>query len=72
MSRIPYLLAAVALILAGPSLAAADAREEANKNVILHVHAVRTPGERGSAIVDIFRMEDGKMVEHWANNNGMF
>ena len=50
--------------------------------VILHVHAVRTPGERGSAIVDIFRLEDGKIVEHWdvvqpipekaANSNGMF
>ena len=33
--------------------------------VILHVHAVRTPGERGSAIVDIFKLENGKIVEHW-------
>ena len=50
--------------------------------VILHVHAVRTPGERGSAIVDVFKLENGKIVEHWdviqeipekaANNNGMF
>ena len=50
--------------------------------VILHVHAVREPGTRGSAIVDIFKLEDGKIVEHWdviqaipekaANNNGMF
>jgi predicted SnoaL-like aldol condensation-catalyzing enzyme len=50
--------------------------------VILHVHAVREPGERGNAIVDIFRLENGKIVEHWdvvqpvpektANNNGMF
>lgn len=50
--------------------------------VILHVHAVRTPGERGDAIVDIFKMEDGKVVEHWdviqpipekaANSNTMF
>ena len=50
--------------------------------VILHVHAVRAPGERGSAIVDIFRLENGKVVEHWdviqpipekaANDNGMF
>ena len=50
--------------------------------VIIHVHAVRTPGERGSAIVDIFRLEDGKIVEHWdvvqpipekaANTNTMF
>ena len=50
--------------------------------VILHVHAVREPGTRGRAIVDIFRLEDGKIVEHWdvaqdipekmPHNNGMF
>jgi len=50
--------------------------------VILHVHAVREPGQRGSAIVDIFKLENGKVVEHWdvvqpipekaANSNGMF
>jgi predicted SnoaL-like aldol condensation-catalyzing enzyme len=33
--------------------------------VILHVHKITTPGERGVAIVDIFRLEDGKIVEHW-------
>ncbi|MBR7959463.1 nuclear transport factor 2 family protein [Burkholderia sp. AU19243] len=50
--------------------------------VILHVHAVREPGTRGSAIVDIFRLAHGKIVEHWdvnqpvpehaANGNTMF
>jgi predicted SnoaL-like aldol condensation-catalyzing enzyme len=50
--------------------------------VILHVHAVREPGTRGLAIVDIFRLDNGKIVEHWdvrenvpetaANANGMF
>jgi predicted SnoaL-like aldol condensation-catalyzing enzyme len=50
--------------------------------VILHVHSVREKGARGRAIVDIFRLEDGKIVEHWdvvqdipekaANTNGMF
>ena len=50
--------------------------------VILHVHAVRTPGTAGNAIVDIFRLDKGKVVEHWdavqpipekaANANGMF
>ena len=50
--------------------------------VILHVHAVREPGTRGNAIIDIFKLEDGKIVEHWdviqpvpetpANNNTMF
>ena len=32
--------------------------------VILHVHNVPTPGSRGSAIIDIFRLESGKVVEH--------
>ncbi len=50
--------------------------------VILHVHAVREPGTRGMAVVDIFRLQNGKIVEHWdvheviaekpANANGMF
>lgn len=50
--------------------------------VILHVHSVREPGTRGRAIVDIFKIENGKVVEHWdaiqdipetaANSNGMF
>ena len=54
----------------------------AGDHVILHVPAVREPGTRGNAIVDIFRLEDGKIVEHWdvvqpipekaANANGMF
>ena len=33
--------------------------------VLLHVHRVRAAGTRGDAIVDIFRLEDGKIVEHW-------
>ena len=51
-------------------------------HVILHVHSVREPGTRGRAIVDIFRLENGKIVEHWdvvqdvpekaANTNTMF
>jgi predicted SnoaL-like aldol condensation-catalyzing enzyme len=34
-------------------------------HVILHVHAVREPGTKGQAIIDIFRVADGKIVEHW-------
>jgi predicted SnoaL-like aldol condensation-catalyzing enzyme len=33
--------------------------------VILHVHAVREPGTKGQAIIDIFKVADGKIVEHW-------
>lgn len=34
--------------------------------VVLHVHAFNTANdEAGSAGVDIFRVEDGKIVEHW-------
>ncbi|EKD53851.1 MAG: hypothetical protein ACD_60C00146G0001 [uncultured bacterium] len=50
--------------------------------VILHVHSIREPGTRGRAIFDLFRLENGKIVEHWdavqdipeksANSNGMF
>lgn len=51
-------------------------------HVVLHVHSVREPGTRGAAVIDIFRLKDGKIVEHWdvhedlierpANGNGMF
>lgn len=52
-------------------------------HVIAHVYGVRVPGQPGTAIVDIFRLDDGgRIVEHWdvmqavpdtsANPNGMF
>jgi len=50
--------------------------------VALHVHSTRGDGTPGRAIVDIFRVADGKVVEHWdviqdipekaSNDNGMF
>lgn len=33
--------------------------------VVLHVHAKRDAEDRGSAVMDIFRLENGKVVEHW-------
>ena len=50
--------------------------------VWLHVHATNGADDRGEAIVDVFRVKDGKIVEHWdviqavpkeaANKNTMF
>ncbi len=50
--------------------------------VVLHSHLIRKPGDRGMAVVDIFRLENDKIVEHWdvvqevpetsANDNTMF
>ena len=33
--------------------------------VVVHAHATSGPEDRGSAVMDIFRLEDGKVVEHW-------
>jgi len=34
--------------------------------VAVHSHYVDTPGERGQAVLELFRVRDGKIVEHWA------
>jgi len=51
-------------------------------HVIVHVQVERWPGDHGFAVVDIFRLEGGMIVEHWdvlqeipenpINPNGMF
>jgi predicted SnoaL-like aldol condensation-catalyzing enzyme len=51
-------------------------------HVIVHVHVERWSGDPGLAVVDIFRCEQGEIVEHWdviqdvpatsKNSNGMF
>ena len=50
--------------------------------VITHSHLILEPGKPGRALADFFRLENGKVVEHWdviqevpekaANDNGMF
>ena len=50
--------------------------------VAIHNNPKMNPNERGQAVVDIFRLENGKVVEHWdvvqpvpeksANENTMF
>src|ERR1700758_610662 len=49
--------------------------------VIAHVHVIINPGDRGNAVVDIFRIAGGRIAEHWdvaqevpatsANDNGI-
>ena len=50
----------------------------------VHYHFKHSPEQRGLAVVDLFRIEDGYLVEHWdiiqpipdpataKNSNGMF
>ncbi|RFA11819.1 hypothetical protein B7R22_17545 [Subtercola boreus] len=50
--------------------------------VVTHSHLILEPGRPGRALADFFRLENGKVVEHWdviqdipaesANDNGMF
>jgi predicted SnoaL-like aldol condensation-catalyzing enzyme len=50
--------------------------------VYLHIHSLDRRGDKGRAIINIFRVKDGKIVEHWdvvqpvpensANQNSMF
>ena len=58
-------------------------RSVANDDLVwLHIHSTNGDQDRGRAIVDIFRVRDGKIVEHWdviqmvpeksANDNTMF
>ena len=48
-----------------------DARQEIKRSfvdgdhVITHQHVVRWRGDRGVAVIDIFRIEDGLIKEHW-------
>ena len=50
--------------------------------VWLHVHSTNGPKDRCQAVLDVFRLKDGRIVEHWdvtqdvpaeaANKNTMF
>ena len=51
-------------------------------HVTVHYHVRRWPGDAGWAVIDIFRLQDGLIAEHWdvmqdvveggPNPNGMF
>lgn len=65
-----------------------DARQTIHRSlvdgdhVVVHVHVVRWENDPGLAVVDIFRVEDSRIAEHWdviqeipsapLNTNGMF
>ncbi|WP_422358068.1 nuclear transport factor 2 family protein [Qipengyuania flava] len=34
-------------------------------HVTVHAHWTQNKDDRGSAVMDIFRLEDGRIVEHW-------
>jgi predicted SnoaL-like aldol condensation-catalyzing enzyme len=50
--------------------------------VVVHAHTIRDPGTLGFSVIDIFRIQDGLIAEHWdamwevpaesRNSNGMF
>ena len=66
-----------------PQATATIKRVIAEDNLVaVHSHWKQNAEDRGRAVIDIFRVEQGKIVEHWdvlqpvpetaANNNGMF
>lgn len=66
-----------------PNSKARIVRSAADGDLVwLHVHSTNGADDPGQAVVDIFRVEDGKIVEHWdviqtvpteaANPNTMF
>lgn len=66
-----------------PQLAVVRKRVIAEGDLVaVHSHYVNAPGERGQAVVDLFRVRGGRIVEHWdvlqdvpatsANDNTMF
>jgi predicted SnoaL-like aldol condensation-catalyzing enzyme len=52
--------------LAYPNLRAEVKRVIAEGDyVVLHVNGINGPNPNGAAVIDIFRLENGKVVEHW-------
>lgn len=49
-----------------PQSRAQVVRSAVDSNFVwLHVHSVNDAKDRGEAVVDIFRVKDGMIVEHW-------
>jgi hypothetical protein len=90
MKKSTCFAAALCITLVGSvGSAAADDKSDANKRLVMdgdlvavHYRFKVKPDDRGMAVVDIFRVANGKIQEHWdvaepvpeksANTNGMF
>lgn len=49
-----------------PKLSMSIKRSASEGNLVwLHLHVKRTPDSLGAALIHIFRMKDGMIVEHW-------
>jgi predicted SnoaL-like aldol condensation-catalyzing enzyme len=81
--RAAFIAVFTRILAAQPQRTSRVVRSAAEGDLVwLHVHSIPAPGARGSAIVDIFRVADGRIVEHWdviqpvpetaANPNTMF
>lgn len=79
----PFVAFVTGFVAAFPALTVSFKRFVAEGDLVtVHSHFVRSPGDRGMAVMDIFRLENGKVVEHWdvlqevpekaANSNTMF
>jgi predicted SnoaL-like aldol condensation-catalyzing enzyme len=79
----PFVAFVTGFVAAFPELTVSFQRFIAEADLVaVHSHFVRSPGDRGMAVMDIFRLANGKIVEHWdvlqevpekaANSNTMF
>ena len=81
--RAPFIAAFTRIFAANPQGSSRIIRSATDGDLVwLHVHSRSNPADRGRAITDIFRVEAGRIVEHWdviqpvpetaANGNTMF
>ena len=79
----PFIAYVHQLAEAYPSARCDIRRQIAEGDIVAqHAHLIRREGDRGLMVVDIFRLREGKLVEHWdiiqevletsANDNTMF
>jgi len=62
----PFISFVRGFVQAFPSLRFEFKRQVAEGDlVVVHSHLVRQPGDQGMAVMDIFRLENAKIVEHW-------